>query len=322
MAAAPASAEKNVKVILDWLIQGTHSPFFVALEKGYFKAEGLNVQVDAGKGGIATAVNTASAAYDFGYVDLVTMVTFNGLNPASPLVSVYMSYDESPLAVVTLKSKGIKSPKDLEGKKIGGGPGNAVHDTISILMKAAKAEDVKINWVNVAGNLFGAMLAKGEIDGIGGFTNSQIPAAISVGFKREDIVALKYSDYGVDLYGLGLVTTKKYADENPAVVKGMVKALNRAMVDTIRDPAAALAILKKSDPLMKMDLETVRLDIALGHTYTEHTKKNGLSSVQPARVQSTIDAVVAAYNIKTPPKVEEVWTDKFLPPVADRMVGK
>ncbi len=182
--------------------------------------------------------------------------------------------------------------------------------------------DVKIDWVNVAPNLLGPMLSKGEIVGIAGFTNSQIPAAMSVGIKREDIVPLKYSDYGVDMYGLGLVGTKKYIDENPDIVRGMVKALNRGTVETIKDPAAALAVMKKADPMMKVDLESVRLGIALGLTNTEYVKKNGLSSVTPARVQSTIDAVVAAYGIKTPPKVSDVWTDKFLPPIGERTVGK
>jgi NitT/TauT family transport system substrate-binding protein len=323
LAPQPAAAQqKDVRVMLDWIVQGTHAPFFVAKEKGYYKAEGLNAVIDAGKGGTNTAVNVASNVYQFGYVDMVTMINFNEKNPANPLIAVYMAFDETPLAVITPKAKGIRTPRDLHGKKIAGGPGTAVHDTMPILLKAAKAEDVKIEWVSVAIQLWGAMLAKGEIDGIGGFTNSNIPAAMAVGFKFEEIHPVKYSDFGTGLYGLGLVVTKKYADENPAVVKGMVKALNKGMVDTIRNPEAALAVLKAGDPMMKSDLETVRLSIALGHTYTEYTKKNGLSAVDPARVQQNIDAVTAAYGLSKAPKVADVWTDKFLPPQAERIVGK
>ena len=320
LAAGPASADKDIKIVLDWLIQGTHAPWIVAKEKGYFAAEGLNVQIDAGKGGTNTAINTASGVYQFGYVDMVTMINFNANNPSTPLQEVYIAFDETPLTVVVSKASGITSPKDLNGRKIGGGPGTAGHDTIGILLKAAHAEDVKIDWVNVAPNLLGPMMAKGEIVGIAGFTNSQIPAAMSVGFKREDLVSLHYAKYGVDLLGLGVVATRKYIEENPDVVKGLVKALNKGTVDTIKDPAAALAIMKKGDPMMKTDLESVRLEIALSHTNTDNVKKNGLSYVTPARVQSTIDAVVAAYGIKAPPKVEDVYTDKFLPPQPDRMV--
>jgi len=322
-AAGPALAQqKDVRVMMDFIIQGTHAPFFVAKEKGYYKAEGLNVAVDAGKGGTNTAVSVASNVYQFGYVDMVTMVNFNVQNPSTPLIAVYMAFDETPLAVLTVKSKGIKTPHDLNGRKVAGGPGSAVHDTISILLKAAKAENVKIDWVSVSPQLWATMVARGEADAVGGFTNSQIPALMALGIKREDIHAIRYSDYGTGLYGLGLVTTKKYAEENPEIVKGMVRALNRGMVDTIRDPDAALAIMKAGDSMMRMDLEQVRLEVALGHTFTEYTRKNGLSAVDPKRVEQNIAAVVDAYRLPKGPKIADVWTDRFLPPLAERMVGK
>lgn len=319
----PAAAEqKDIRIMLDWIIQGTHAPFFVAQTRGYFKEQGLTVALDAGKGATNTAVNVASNVYQFGWVDLPTMIKFNAQNPGSPLIAVYMSFDETPLAVVTLKSKGITKPADLDGKKIAGGPGTAVHDTISILLKSAHAQSAKIQWVAVSPQLFGPMLARGEVDGIGGFTNSQIPAAMDVGFKFEDIYAIKYSDFGADLYGLALVTTKKFAEENPGTVRGVVWALNRGTIDTISAPDQALAVMKRQDPMMKTDVETVRLKISLGHTYTPYVAQNGLSSVQPARLQKTIDSIVSAYELPNAPKGEDVYTDKFLPPAAERMVPK
>jgi len=319
--ARPAGAQqKDVRMMLDWIIQGTHAPFFVALEKGYYKDGGLNVAIDAGKGATNVAVNVASNVYQFGWVDLPTMIKFNAQNPGSPLIGVYISFDETPLAVITLKSKNIRTPADLDGKKIAGGPGTAVHDTISILLKAAHAENVKINWLAVQPQLFGPMVAKGEADGTGGFTNSNIPALLDVGFKLEDIHALKYSDFGADLYGLALVTTKKFADENPDTVRAMVRALNRGTIDTIKDPAAALKLMKARDPMMKSDVEQVRLSIALSHTNTAWVQKSGLSTVQPERLKRTIDSIAAAYSLANTPKPDEVYTDKFLPPAAERMV--
>jgi NitT/TauT family transport system substrate-binding protein len=313
---------KDVRMMLDWIIQGTHAPFFVAQDKGYYKDGGINVAIDAGRGATNVAVSVASNVYNFGWVDMPSMIRFNAQNPGSPLLAVYMSFDDSPLAVITLKSKNIRKVADLDGKKIAAGPGTAVHDTISILLKAANAEHVKINWLPVQPQLFGAMVVRGEADGTGGFTNSNIPALLEVGIKLEDIHPIRYADFGANLYGLALVTTKKYADENPAIVRAMVSALNRGTKDTIKDPAAALALMKAREPMMKSNIEEVRLDIALGLTNTEWVKKNGLSVVQPARLQQTITATAEAYNLPNAPKPEDVYTDKFLPPVADRMVGK
>ena len=318
---AAASAETtNVKIMMDWIIQGTHAPFFVAQEKGYFKAAGVSVDtIDAGKGATNVAVSVAGGVYQFGWVDMPSMVRFNAQNPASPLIAVYVSFDESPLAVITRKAAGIRKPADLDGKKIAGGPGTAVHDTISILLKAANAENVKVNWVAVQPQLFGPMLKRGEVDGTGGFTNSNIPAALELGFTMDDLFVIKYSDFGADMYGLALVTTKKFADDNPETVRAVVKALNQGTKDTIAAPQKALELLKSRDPMMKVDIEQVRLDIALGLTNTAHVAKNGLSSVTAEKLRKTIDAMVSAYQLPGSPDPASVYTDKFLPPVADRM---
>ena len=318
---APAGAQKkDVKMMLDWIVQGTHAPFFVAEQKGYFKEGGLNVTIDAGKGATNVAVSVASNVYDFGWIDLPTMIKFNAQNPGSPLIATYISFDQTPLAIITLKSKNIRTVKDLDGKKIAGGPGTAVHDTISILLKAAKAENVKIQWLAVQPQLFGPMVARGEADGTAGFTNSNIPALLDVGIKLEDIHPLRYADFGADLYGLALASTRKFVDENPDTVRAMVKALNKGTIDTIKDPAAALKFMKSRDAMMKENIEKVRLDIALGLTYTDWVKKNGLSVAQPERMKRMIDSVVAAYGLPLAPKAEDIYTDKFLPPVAERMV--
>jgi NitT/TauT family transport system substrate-binding protein len=320
MSPAFGQEAKNVKIMLDWIIQGTHAPFFIAQDKGYYQAEGVTVDtIDAGRGATNVAVTVAGGVYQFGWVDMPSMIRFNAQNPASPLIAVYVSFDETPLAVITRKAAGIRKPADLDGKKIAGGPGTAVHDTISILLKAANVPHVKINWVAVQPQLFGPMLRRGEVDGTGGFTNSNIPAALELGFTLDDLFVIKYSDYGADMYGLALTTTKKFADENPGTVRAVVKALNQATKDTIANPAEALALLKRRDPMMKLDIEKVRLDIALGLTNTPHVQKNGLSSVTREKLDRTIEATVAAYQLPVRPDAVTVYSDKFLPPQSERM---
>jgi NitT/TauT family transport system substrate-binding protein len=310
---------KNVRIMMDWIIQGTHAPFFIAQKKGYFKDAGVTVDaIDAGKGATNVAVSVAGGAYQFGWVDLPSMIRFNAMNPSSPLIAVYISFDETPLAVVTRADAGIRKPADLNGKKIAGGPGTAVHDTIGILLKAAHAENVKVDWVNVQPQLFGPMLKRGEVAGTGGFTNSNIPAALELGFTMKDLFVLKYSDFGADMYGLALVTTKKFADENPGTVKGVVAALNHGTRDTIASPDAALALMKERDPMMKMDIEKVRLGLALDLTKTKHVEKYGLSVVDPKKLQFTIDSIADAFKLAAKPDPAAVYTDKFLPPLADR----
>jgi NitT/TauT family transport system substrate-binding protein len=309
-----------IRIMMDWIIGSTHAPFLIAQERGYFKDAGVNVQaIDPGKGATNVAVSVAGGAYQFGWVDLPTMIVFNAKNPASALVAVYVSFEQTPLAVFTRKEANVQKPADLDGKKIAGQPGTAGHDTMSILLKAAHAEHVKISWQAIAPQLYAIMTQRGEIDGSAGFLNSTIPAAIEVGIKREDLNVLKYSDYGADLYGLALVTTAKFAGENPNTVRRVVAALNRGTKDAIADPDGALVILAKRQPMLKIETERLRLQIANELTAPPHVKKNGLSAVTPQKLKFTIDSVVSAYQIPNAPAPDATFTDKFLPPQSERM---
>jgi NitT/TauT family transport system substrate-binding protein len=79
--------------------------------------------------------------------------------------------------------------------------------------------------------------------------------------------------------------------------------------------------MKERDPLFNAQLEAIRLDLALSVTVTPNVIANGMSSVTPVRMQKTIDTVVTSENLPAKPNMADVWTDKFLPPKADRMVS-
>ena len=317
--AGPADADvKDVRIMMDWLVQGTHAPFVVAQTKGYFKDGGVDVAIEAGKGATNVAVSVASGADQFGLVDLPALILFNAKNPQKPLVGVYIYFDDTPLAIISRKSAGIKTPADLQGKKIAGGPGTAVHDTIALILSPEQQQ--KVNWAPIAPQLFGSMLIRNEVDGLGGFTNSQIPAALEAGVKMDDIATLKFSDFGANLYGMALVTTKAFADANPDTVRAVVKGVNRGVIDTIAAPDEALAMLKTRDAMMNATIEKVRLGIALGLIDTDHVKTKGLSSVEPARMKETVDAVAKVFALPSPPTPDSLYTAAFLPPQSDRMV--
>ena len=172
---------------MDWIIQGTHAPFFVAQDKGYFKEQGVIVDaIDAGKGATNVAVSVAGGVYQFGWVDLPSMICFNAANPASPLLAVYMSFDA--VAPCRDHAQGRRHPQADRSRRQEdcrrAGHRSPRHHLDSV--KAADAESVKINWVAVQPQLFGPMLKRGEVDGTGGFTNSNIPAALELGFTLED----------------------------------------------------------------------------------------------------------------------------------------
>ena len=117
-----ASAQSTaIKFQLDWRFEGPAALFLTPAAKGYFKDAKLDVSIDAGNGSGGTVTRVASGAYDMGLADLAALMEFHANNPDAPNkpVAVMMVYNNTPASVMALKKSGIKTPKDLDGKKLG-----------------------------------------------------------------------------------------------------------------------------------------------------------------------------------------------------------
>ena len=167
------------------------------------------------------------------------------------------------------------------------------------------------------------MLARGEADAISGFSFTAVLALKGLGVPEANVQTFMYKDYGVDLYSNAVIASTKLIQENPKAVQGFVKATIRGIQDTIVDPAAAIAALKKKDPLINDALELDRLKLALETSVlTADVKANGIGGVTADRLGRNIDLVTAGFSLdrKLPP--EQVFVDRFLPPKAERMATR
>ncbi len=321
-ASAQGVEQPNVKLLLDWVYDGAHAFILVADSKGYFKQEGLTVQIDAGTGSGVAVQNTASGVYQFAIADFPTMVQFNGKNPDKMTTAFYMVFDQTPIAIMSLKSKPIRTAADLDGKKITGRPGQAAYLLTPLLLKRAGITNAKIDWQNVSPQIEGSLFARGGIDGMSGFSISQAIAVAELGVKLDDIHIMKFADQGVDLYGLAFLTSKSFMAQNPKTVQAFARAVNKGLKDAMADPKGTIEILRKRAPLAKTEFELLRLSLARDLVLTPHVKEQGLSSATPARVQSTIDTIAELDTPTRKPTVADVYTDRFLPAAADRKVGR
>jgi NitT/TauT family transport system substrate-binding protein len=114
-----ACAETKIRFSLDWIPGSVHSPFFIALYKGYYQAEGLDVVIDRGKGSVGLVQQMASGVYDLGYPDISVVEDFDSKNPDKAFPVLMMGYEQAPAGIAFLKASPIKAPKDLEGKSLG-----------------------------------------------------------------------------------------------------------------------------------------------------------------------------------------------------------
>ncbi|WP_240550163.1 ABC transporter substrate-binding protein [Candidatus Roseilinea sp. NK_OTU-006] len=321
-AAAPPAKPKvtHIRFALDWAIEGPSAPFLIALDKGYFAEEGLSVVIDRGTGSAGTVTKIASGAYEMGYADINSMIEFNVKNPDKSLQAIAILYNNAPMTVFTLKDKGIASPADLAGKKLGAPAGDAGRRLFPLFAKQVGLDPASVEWVTMEPALREAALAKGEVDAITAFYGSGWFGLLRNKVEPDQIVAFMYAEQGLPLYGNAVMASPKFLAENEEAVKGFLRALARGWQEALADPAAAVEIIKRREPLIDAEVETARLKMAIEkHFLTEEVKKNGFGAADPERLAKSIALVAEGFELPSVPKPEEVFTDKYLPAKESRM---
>ena len=239
LAATPVSAQTDVKFALDWKFEGPAAPYFVALDKGYYKAEGLNVTIDSGPGSVAGIARVAAGTYPIGFFDINSLVKFQDQNPDKRVQAVLMVYDKPPFAIATTTKTGIAKPKDLEGKVLGAPAADGAFAQWKAFVKENGIDASKVKIENIGFPVREPMLADGKVHAITGFSFSMHYNLLQKGLKPEDIKILLMADHGLVLYGNAIMVNPDYAKANPKVVSGFVRATIKGVLDTIKDPDAA-----------------------------------------------------------------------------------
>ena len=315
-----AVAQTKIKFALDWKFEGPSAPYFVAIDNGYFKAEGLDVTIDSGPGSVAGIARVAAGTYPLGFFDINSLVRFRDQNPDKAVKAVMMIYDKPPFAIVSLKKNGIAKPKDLEGKILGAPAPDGAYAQWGAFVKANGIDASKVKIENVGFPVREPMLAQGKVQAITGFSFSSFFNLRANKIAPQDIVVMLMADHGLVLYGNAIMVNPDFAAKNPKIVAGFVKAVTKGFIATAKDPAKAIKSVMKRNSIANEALELERLKMALrDNMVTDWVKANGVGGIDTARMNKAIQQIGDSYKFKgKPPKVEDVFTDAFLPPASER----
>ena len=307
-----------IKFQLDWRFEGPAALFLTPVAKGYFKEAKLDVTVDAGNGSGGAVTRVASGAYELGFADLAALMEFHANNPDAPNkpVAIMMVYNDTPASVMALKKSGIKTPADLNGKKLGAPVFDAGRRAFPIFAKANNISGVQ--WTAMDPPLRETMLARGDVDAITGFTFTSLLNLEARGVNVADVVVLPYPDFGVKLYGNAVIASPKILKDNPAAVKAFLSALARGVKDVIDNPAAAIADVKARDGIINVELETRRLKLAIDTVINSpNAHAEGFGQINGPRLALMASQVSEAFATKTRVNPDAVWNGSYLPSKAE-----
>jgi NitT/TauT family transport system substrate-binding protein len=319
---APADAQTSIKFSLDGRLEGLASTLLVPQDKGYFKAEGLDVTVDEASTVLEPITRVASGAYEMGLADINALIKYRDQHPSASPKAIFIIYNKPPFAIVARKSRGITEPKQLEGKKLGAPPAGITFGEWPLFAKLNNIDVSKVIIETIGIPVRAPMLAAGQLDAALGYSFRLYIDLKDRGVPVDDIVLMPMANYGLKLYGNAVIVNPKFAAEKPEVVKGFVNAVLKGLKETVRHPGDAVESIMRRDDTVKKEVELERLRMAIrDNIVTPEVRANGFGAVDFNRLEESIEQIALTYTFKARPKAEDVFDASFLPPASERKVN-
>ena len=307
-------ADTKIPFTLDWKFEGPSAPFFNAIDKGYFKDAGLNVEISPGKGSLDAIPKVATGSFPLGFADINSLIKFLDQNPGAPVTAIMMIYDKPPFAVIGRKSLGIKSPADLPGSVLGAPPPDGAWAQFPSFAKANGLDMNKIKVEPVGFPTREPMLAEGKVSSVTGYSFSSFLNLVRLGVPENDITTILMADHGLKLYGNAIIVNTDFASSNAKVIKSFLGAVGKGWKDAVSNPSSAIDALVKRNPAADKNLEERRFNLALsGNVMTDYVLKNGMGNIDKARFEAAIAQLSETYKYKTKPDSKLYFTDVYLP---------
>jgi len=310
--AGPAAAADKVVLMLNWYVYGEHAPFYYGKEKGFYAAEGIDLDIQEGRGSGVTAQAVAANTATFGYVDVPTMM--KAAVKGAPIIAVGVALQTSPMSAMGFVEKNIRKAEDLRGKTVATTPGDSMSQIWPLFLKKAGLKESDMTILSGDATTKLNAVINGQADVLLGYVMDQSMKIKDATGK--DVYPIKFADYGINLVSSGIITQKGLIKDNPDLVKRFMAASTKAIEAAVKDPkGAAQSILNANPKGGKIETLTQGFELTIPLYKDPGGKANRPLNVSDANMADTVNVMVEYGGLEAGAKEnpKTFYTNEYLP---------
>lgn len=307
LAAGSAFSQTKIDFVLNWVPGGDHAPYYYAKKLGWYAKEGLDVNLEPGRGSALSTQKVGAGANPVGLADMAGVLVAAG--KGAQTIAVFNVYANSPQGLYWLKSSGIKSVKDLAGKRIGNPAADGARIMWPALAKANGMDPKSVTWVNIDANAKLSALKAKSIDATTSFYNLHHVFQAELG---ADMGFLAWRDAGLNPYGNSIIVNPQFLQKNRAAIDKFVKVTQRAFAACVAEPKPCVQALIDANGALKFDNELVNWSLVEVLMSDKFSREMALGVHEDQRMQDDYALVRDYIGIEKPFEVKSVYTNEFL----------
>jgi NitT/TauT family transport system substrate-binding protein len=312
MLTVPAQAADKVVLMLNWYVYGEHAPFYYGKAKGIYAAEGIDLEIQEGRGSAATTQAVAAKTANFGYVDVPTMM--RAAVKGAPVIATGVLLQTSPMSVMGLAEKNIRKPEDIKGKTVAITPADSMTQIWPLFLKKTGVKESDFTTVAGDGQTKLNAVINGQADLLLGYVMDQSMKIKDATGK--EVYPIKFADYGINMVSSGLVANTDYVKANADVVKRFMAATTKAVEAAEKDPkGAAQSILDANPKGGKIDTLTQGFELTIPLYRTPETKDRRPFQVTDQNMTDSVNLMVeyGGLDAKARENPKAFYTNEYLP---------
>jgi NitT/TauT family transport system substrate-binding protein len=302
--------------ILDFLPYGEYTPYFTALDKGWYREEGLDVKILRGAGSGDTIKRIAVGQADAGSADFSALVGAKA-NEDIKVRGIGAYFRRPPHSIFVREGTGINTAKDLEGKTLSITPGNSHQILFPLLAKLAGFKADSVKWVTMDGAAMGPALITGRVDGAPFFANHEARLQKQAKTQGITLKRISYADAGFDMYSLVIFAREDTIAKEPQALRGFLRASVKGLkyAFTKENLEEGAKILLKYNPEVDYDAALGAATVASRYAMTAEVTsgKVAVGQFEPDRVERSRDVYTEYMQLKRTVPGTELYTNDLLP---------